>query len=173
MFLESVRDRATITYDPNIRTTLLPSREESLDRFDRFIRLADVVKMSNEDAAWLLPDVEIDEVLDHLISRGAQLGVITLGERGALLASRAHRVSIPAVVTAIVDTIGAGDSYMSTLIFMLRDNALDSLSPELLREIGVRAGRASAITVSRAGADPPSLAELDALTVDAERPMNS
>ena len=150
---------ATVTFDPNIRPALLGSHAEVLARFELLAGLATVVKLSDEDARWLYPRLTSAAVVAHLLTLGATLVAFTLGPDGSVLATLAGSVPLTATPANVVDTIGAGDSYMAALIQCLLHADL-TRSGEL-EWIGRRASAAAAITVGRFGADPPWLAELD------------
>lgn len=151
--------------DPNIRPALL-DHHEALAQYSSLVEQADVVKMSDEDAEWLYPGKDIDAVLDDLLSRGVGLAAITNGAAGSVLASTAARVRVSPVAGSVVDTIGAGDSFMSGLLYAaVRDPERGVVSTGRMTEAGLErlgrfAARCAAITVSRAGANPPSAADL-------------
>lgn len=149
-----------ITYDPNIRPSLLGSHSEALSIFEDLIHLTDVVKLSDEDAKWLYPRKDLGGIATHLLSMGAGLAVITLGPHGSLLATASNTVNVPSVNSVVVDTIGAGDSYTSALIMGLLFRRIDDLAPEDLAHLGRTASMAAAITVRRPGANPPTMQEL-------------
>ena len=151
---------ATVTYDPNIRPALLGSHAEAVSIFEDLVHLADIVKLSDEDAHWLYPGHDLDRTATRILHLGADLAVITHGSSGSLLATAATRMDIPAVDTKVVDTIGAGDSYMSALILGLLTRGTDGLAPAVLEQLGRTAAMAAAITVGRAGANPPTADEL-------------
>jgi fructokinase len=161
---------ALVTFDPNIRAALLPPHDLAVAIFESTVRLSHVVKLSDEDAAWLYPELTQDEVVETVIGLGADVVVVTAGGDGALLATRAHRVSVSAVAVDVVDTIGAGDTFMAALISQAFEvlasqgrAGLVDLDEPRLAEIGALSAQASAITVSRAGANPPTAAELTRL----------
>lgn len=165
--LRSRSGDSLITLDPNIRPALLGTPAAALERFESLMTVVDLVKLSDEDAAWLYPRVDHAEVLTRLVSLGAGLAVMTRGGEGSLLASSAALVDVPAPSTVVADTIGAGDSYMGALIHRLLTTSLGmqlrrrtELWGEELAAIGTFAAKVAAITVSRNGADPPWLAEL-------------
>ena len=117
--LDAVRDRGgapLVTFDPNIRPSMLGARDEVTRRMQELARGAHVVKLSDEDAEWLFPGVSLDEAADRLLGLGPSLVVLTRGGDGSLLASAADRVSLAAPEARVADTIGAGDSYMAALI---------------------------------------------------------
>lgn len=142
-----------VSYDPNIRAALMPA--DGRERFERIARLTTVLKLSDEDAAWLYPGV--DDVLDVLLALGPQVVAITRGSDGATVATPGHRTDIAAVEVTLKDTVGAGDSFMAAFIAeLLNDKTADAAARTAIA--------AAAITVSRVGAQPPTRAELDAAT---------
>ena len=148
-FLEGYGGR--VSYDPNIREALMPA--DALHRFERIARLTTVLKLSDEDARWLYPDA--DDVIAVLLALGPSVVALTRGAGGATIASATERVDVPAARVEVKDTIGAGDSFMAALIASLLDEKpLDAAAATAIA--------AAAITVSRAGAQPPTRAELDA-----------
>ncbi len=154
-----------ITFDPNIRPALMPSRGEARRIFEAIASIVTALKMSDEDAAWLYPDLGQDAVIDAVLSLGPKLVAVTRGGEGAVMATQDHLVEIPAPAVNVVDTVGAGDTFMAALIRSLLEAGL----PEdrgALRDFGQDAVRAAAITVSRAGADLPWATEMQSLPVD-------
>ncbi|APX31796.1 hypothetical protein BH708_02655 [Brachybacterium sp. P6-10-X1] len=155
-----------ITFDPNVRPSLTPSRAMVRSKVERIGALAHVVKMSEEDASWLYPHVSILDVAERYTRLGVDLFVMTRAERGCTVASRGRLRHLPAERTAVVDTIGAGDAFMSGLVYeLLRSEAATQLAAgevehELLDDCARTALRSAAVTVSRAGANPPSRLEL-------------
>jgi len=158
--LQHCREECTITYDPNIRPALLGSHAEAQAIFEGLIDLTDAVKLSDEDAKWLYPRKNLDEIATHLLGLGARLAVITQGSQGSLLATPGTRLAIPSVKSAVADTIGAGDSYMAALIMGLLSRTATGLAPAVLEQLGRTASMAAAITVRRPGANPPTRDEL-------------
>jgi fructokinase len=171
--VQQARPAATISYDPNVRPTLMGSPDEVRPRIEAFVALADVVKASDEDIEWLYPDRYIPDVLRHWGGLGASLTVVTRGGEGALYAL--HHVGSVATCAArsqgLVDTVGAGDSFMAGLLSGLLDadllgsvearERLASASLEQVRPAVERAVLTGGITVSRAGAYSPGRHELD------------
>lgn len=160
-----------VTFDPNIRPSLLESPELTRPVVEDLAGLAGIVKLSDEDAEWLYPELSQDEVLDRLLSAGPALVVVTRGGDGAILSTKADLVEIPGVKVDVADTIGAGDSFMSALIHHISGMLAGGASPASIREgsafdreelerLGAFAAACAAITVSRKGANPPTLADL-------------
>ncbi|MCS5718479.1 carbohydrate kinase [Herbiconiux sp. CPCC 205763] len=167
-----------ITLDPNIRPSIVPGHARVLERFGELAESAAVVKLSDEDADWLYPGADADDAADRILRLGPGLVAVTRGGEGALLATSSARLPVPGVAVTVADTIGAGDSFMSALIDRLAallDEGIPAgslregiaLEPTVLAQIGDFAVRSAAITVSRAGANPPTLAELGQRLVEA------
>jgi len=167
--LESVAGLCTITYDPNIRPQLLGSHHQAKTVFEDLIPLLNVVKLGDEDAAWLYPGLSPEETARRVRGLGADLTVVTMGSRGSLILSHAAEILVPAVQASVADTIGAGDSYMAALIVGLHTAGGHDLSPSSLERVARVASAAAAITVSRSGAHLPNAEELQALL--AARPV--
>lgn len=155
--LRVMRGHALISIDPNIRPALLPERLATRERFEQLVSVADLVKLSDEDASWLYPDASIDHVLDRLLELGVSLAAVTEGERGAVLATSGCRVAVPGVAVDVRDTIGAGDSFTAALLAGVLRIAvpLGALGSADLHRLGSYAAAAAAVTVARVGADLP------------------
>jgi len=168
--LAAAHDRSTITYDPNIRPALLGSAELMRPLVERLVRLADVVKASDEDLAWLEPGVDPAELAARWAGLGPAIVVVTRGGEGVLVATAGGvRLEVAAQAVTVADTVGAGDSFMSGLIDGLwtagllgadRRAALAAIDAPTLTPILERCARIAAITVSRPGANPPWASEL-------------
>lgn len=164
--LRRLPENTLITFDPNIRPSLAPPRETTQMRVENFASLAHIVKMSEEDAAWLYPDIGARAVAEIFTSLGVQLFVLTRAERGCIVASHNTLKHLPTKPVAVVDTIGAGDAFMSGLIYeALCSGAANQLttgtSKENLIDTCVQTAlRSAAITVARAGANPPNRHDL-------------
>ena len=151
-----------ITYDPNVRPALLGSQAEARSIFENLVPLTDVVKLSDEDAAWLYPGLDLEDAAARILALGAGMAVVTRGGEGSLLATPAVTVHIPAITSVVADTIGAGDSYMAALIYGLLARSTEGLGRDVLEILGRTASKAAAITVRRPGATPPTAGELTA-----------
>ncbi|MEV7826790.1 carbohydrate kinase family protein [Microbacterium enclense] len=167
--VERTRDTALISYDPNIRPALTGGVADARVRVEAIVALSDVVKASAEDAAWLYPGVAPVEVAREWVALGAGLAVITDGDAGSLGVTAHATVEIPAVPTLVVDTVGAGDTFMGTLLDGILNIAGDTtqlraavraLDDATLPPLLHRAAAAAAITVGREGMDPPTREDL-------------
>lgn len=173
------RAGATVSYDPNIRPSVMGAPDQVRPHVQWLIGLSDVVKASDEDLAFLSPGTPVDEVLDAWADLGAALGVVTLGAAGAawrvpatggVCRSPALAPPSPAATGPVRDTVGAGDSFMAGLISGLLDagllgsaaarRRLRSATEADLRPALERALTTSALTVRRHGAYSPTRADL-------------
>jgi fructokinase len=169
--VEERRQNATITFDPNIRPALIDDAGAARARVEQLVRLADVVKVSDEDLRWLQPGQSLADAAAAWLANGPAVVVVTLGSEGAFALTAAGRVSVLAPLVTVVDTVGAGDTFMGALIDGLieadvvgadRRAALRELPLGALERIMRRSADAAAITVSRPGADPPTREQLPA-----------
>ncbi|MFP5335125.1 MAG: carbohydrate kinase family protein [Actinomycetes bacterium] len=163
------RHHATVTYDPNLRPDLMGSPAEVRSHVEGLVAAADVVKLSEEDAAWLAPDTSPEHLIEQWLQLGPSVVVLTRGDQGALALCRAGQAHVPTPDVVVSDTVGAGDSFMSGLIDGLwsadllgggRRDALQHIEVETLTDVLRHAAAVAAVTVSRPGADPPTRAEL-------------
>ena len=173
----------TISYDPNIRPALMPDRERVLEEVERRVAVSDVVKASDADLEWLLDrpldPTDIADLLRSWCDLGPALAVCTLGPAGALaILPSGRRITARGRRVDVVDTVGAGDSFMAGLLSGLADAGLlggaDAKARLHLVEEGVeeadheqrlaaieRGIAASALTVTRPGAWAPSRVDLE------------
>ena len=161
--LEQSRD-ILISFDPNARPALMD--EAARARIERFVATAHVVKASDEDLTWLYPDSTPDESAARWIGSGPGLVVVTYGGDGcAAFTPDGAVLRHPAATVAVVDTVGAGDSFMAALLDGLVRGGWatpGTLADADIAAVIERASRAAAITCGRAGANPPTSAELAA-----------
>ncbi|GAB2842275.1 carbohydrate kinase [Actinocorallia aurea] len=153
--------RAVISYDPNCRPSLMGDPAEARLRVDECAALADIVKASAEDLAWLHPQLPAEQVAAGWLTLGPSLVVVTRGEKGATAYLADGTVPQPAVRVDVVDTVGAGDAFTSGLLAglhtrgLLTREALRTLSPSALAPALAEAAALAADTCTRPGADPP------------------
>ncbi len=144
---------ATVVYDVNARPAITGTGPDVVGRVESVAGRAHVVKASDEDLAVLYPTLGLDEAVEHLRSLGPRAVVVTRGEGGATWYAADGPTSVGVTPTTVVDTIGAGDTFSAAVI----DALWDGLDPAATL---AHAARAAAVTVSRAGADPPTRADL-------------
>jgi fructokinase len=157
--------RRIISFDPNIRAGLVDDEADYRARLNEIFRLADVIKLSGADLAWIAPDRDFAELAGEWLAAEARLVVLTRGSEGATLYWRGGSVSRPTIPVKVADTVGAGDATMGGLLAALHDRK--ALSRESLSRLGrddfaaiLDFGLAvAAITCSRVGGDTPPRAE--------------
>jgi fructokinase len=154
------KDYAPIIYDPNIRSSVISDISRYQEVVKEWVALSNVVKASEDDLAWLYPDTDPLEIARSWVSIGVQLVVVTKGENGIVGVTKNQEVSIPGIKVDVIDTVGAGDTVGAVLVEALVEFGLEKLTSELLSHTLHRAALAAAITCSRAGANPPTKAEL-------------
>lgn len=156
--LEEARTSSALrTFDPNIRPSIIGPHAESLARFESLATRVDVIKLSDVDADWLYPGLSASAQLERILGLGVRLVAMTQGSAGALITAASAQAQIPAQRIEVRDTIGAGDSFMASLVHDLQKHTttIEDLDEEALTHLGENASRRAAITVSREGADLP------------------
>ncbi|MCG6856670.1 MAG: carbohydrate kinase [Salaquimonas sp.] len=156
-----------ISLDPNIRPGFVSDEQTYRARLKRMIELADIIKVSDEDLAWLAPGRSFREIAGEWLAAGTAVCVLTCGGEGALALTRKGEIAVPAQTAKVVDTVGAGDTFNAGLLAglqragLLSRQALRNAGPQALESALKLAARVAAITVSRAGANPPWASEID------------
>ena len=162
---------ATITYDPNLRPSIMGDPHTVRPKVEALVKAADVVKVSDADLAWLHPGQQATAVAHQWVHEyECAMVIVTEGGDGSVaILADGSQVSVPAEKVVVADTVGAGDSFMGALIAALDDQGLlgaanrerlHAISPAQSAAILAYASRIAAITVSREGANPPHLDEI-------------
>lgn len=169
---EARRGRALLSLDPNARPAITPDRTGPAARVEDLVALADVVKVSDEDLAWLHPDHDPVATATRWAAAGPGLVVVTRGSAGAVaVRPGGTTLEVPGVPVTVADTVGAGDTFSGVLVDALiglgahgaqAADAVRALSDRDVLGAVTTAAIGAAINVSRPGADPPSRAELRA-----------
>lgn len=153
--------RRLVSLDPNVRPGLIPDRAAYLARFEGWVPLVDVVKLSAEDLAWLYPDRTEESVVEGWMASGVSLVMVSRGAEGAWAATAAGSARVAAPEVVVVDTVGAGDAFTSgALCHLYEKGALDRdavrrLDGSALADLLDAASLVAADTCTRAGAEPP------------------
>ncbi|WP_104140312.1 carbohydrate kinase [Arthrobacter sp. ZGTC131] len=179
--VEHARPSATISFDPNCRPSIITDADYARRQAEKFVTLSDIVKASDEDLAWLYPGVDVLESARRWLSLGGAGGpamvVVTRGASGPWGITAAGEAEFAAPRVDVADTVGAGDSFMAALLSGVVDRGLAGAQNRAdLRDLPVdglaallaHASRAAAVTVSRAGANPPTRAELNRVEAAAD-----
>lgn len=145
-----------LVFDPNVRPSVLGDVNKYRSSVERWIEISNVVKMSKEDFDWLYPSLSSPS---ELLGHGPSLVVVTDGSNGMEGFYHHGSIFIPSIEVDVVDTVGAGDTVGAILVEAIFYAGLDA-SVLNLESVLSRAAKAAAITCSRAGAQPPTIAEL-------------
>lgn len=158
--LDAYRVSATVTFDPNVRPSLIVDRDQARERIDKVIERADVIKVSDEDLRWLVPDRAPQDTARSWLACGPAIVALTMGDRGSVAFCAAGEAVMAAKPVEVVDTVGAGDAFMVGLLDTLWGlGLLGGGQRSALRQIGLDAltsaldvaAAASALAVGRAG----------------------
>ena len=159
-------EKRVICLDPNIRANVIKDRREYLERINRLIAMCDILKISDEDVTWITGKTDLAVAARKWLNAGAKVVVVTRGENGVEVFTKGLSFKQPSISVKVVDTVGAGDTFTAGFLASLQKAgklnkaAVSYLDEASLRNAVTYAARAAAITVSRAGANPPWLHEL-------------
>ncbi|WP_105370513.1 carbohydrate kinase family protein [Neorhizobium huautlense] len=163
-----VREHAkrVISLDPNIRPGFIKDKASHMARIRRMAAMSDIVKFSDEDLVWFGLEGDEETLARHWLHHGAKLVVVTRGAQGAAGYTANHKVTVPSEKVTVVDTVGAGDTFDAGILASLKmQNLLTkeqvaNLSQDQIAKALALGAKAAAITVSRAGANPPFAHEM-------------
>lgn len=166
-FLKKNHTGLVLSFDPNIRPSLVENRADYLKKFRELCTISTLIKLSDEDLEWIYPDIASDEAVKALLKSGISLIALTTGKTGAWLINKNNRVLSPIYNLPVSDTIGAGDTFHGALLSYLHDKnwltgeILAGLTKEELLDMGNFANKAAGINCSRSGANPPTVVEME------------
>jgi len=155
------REACVISLDPNIRPGFIKNKQSHHDRIMRMAAQSDIIKFSDEDLEWFGMSGDHDALAAQWLNIGPKLVVITKGADGAVGYTRNMKVDVPSERVDVVDTIGAGDTFDAGVLASLRRDGLltkyhvANLDQKAIRNALAFAAKVAAVTVSRAGANPP------------------
>jgi fructokinase len=150
-----------ISLDPNIRPGFIKNKQSHHDRIMRMAAQSDIIKFSDEDLEWFGMSGDHDALAAQWLNIGPKLVVITKGADGAVGYTRNMKVDVPSERVTVVDTIGAGDTFDAGVLASLKRDGLltkyqvANLDQKAVRNALAMAAKVAAVTVSRAGANPP------------------
>ncbi|MDX8491552.1 carbohydrate kinase [Mesorhizobium sp. VK22B] len=160
-FMRREHKSRVMMLDPNIRPNFIPDKAKHLRRIREMMAMADIVKLSDEDLNWFDEAGSHEDVVRNWLDRGPKLIVVTHGSAGAVGYSREHKVTVVPQKVKVVDTVGAGDTFNAGILASLHEQglltkaAIGGLSEDAIRKALELGAKAAAVTVSRAGANPP------------------
>ena len=154
------RQRATISYDVNIRASVLPERDRARTLIEARIAQVDIVKASLDDLAWLHPGEPAEALAQRWHALGARLVLVTRGPDGAVCYGPEGALAATAPPVVVVDTVGAGDTFIGGFLAVLAARGRLGLGFADASEDDLQASLAFACAVAadsctRPGCDPP------------------
>ena len=155
-----------ISLDPNVRPFLIHDKAAYIKKLEGWLKCADMVKVSEADLKWLYPEQNLGDIAQSWKTHGAALLVVTMGGDGAFALHKGQVVQVKSPKITVVDTVGAGDTFMAGLLTWLHfygfgtRKGLEALTAEQISQLLSFAAKVAAINCTRAGADPPWKEEL-------------
>lgn len=156
-----VAELAPIIFDPNVRPAVISDRDKYRAEVERWIGISAVVKVSEDDIAWLYPGQNELEIAKNWVSDEVSVVVITKGAEGLVGVTKSGVYTVPGFKIEVVDTIGAGDTVGAVISEAVATIGLEELDGAALLVTLEKAARAAAYTCSKKGAQPPTLKELN------------
>ena len=157
---KKISERVPIVFDPNVRPAVLSNSAEYRRVVEKWIGISNVVKVSEDDIAWLYPAKSEEDVAREWLALGAELVVVTRGADGMVGITKSDVISVPGVAVSVIDTVGAGDTVGAIIVEGVVKYGVSGLTGERLKSVLQRAAKAASITVARQGAQPPFSHEL-------------
>ena len=155
-----VAEFAPIVFDPNIRPAVLADRDLYEAAVEKWAAISSVIKVSDDDLAWLYPGQNYADVAARWINDGAALVVVTRGAEGIIGFTSEGPVEVEGAKITVADTVGAGDTVGAIIVEAMIEKGILALNGDVLRATLHRAAVAAGITCSRKGAQPPYKYEL-------------
>ncbi len=155
-----VAEFAPIVFDPNIRPSVMGDRDLYEAAVEKWAALSSVIKVSDDDMAWLYPGQKYEDVAQRWINDGAALVVVTRGSQGIIGITADGAVEVDGAKITVADTVGAGDTVGAIIVEAMVEKGILALTGDVLKATLHRAAVAAGITCSRKGAQPPYKHEL-------------
>jgi fructokinase len=155
-----VAEFAPIVFDPNIRPSVMGDRDLYEAAVEKWVALSSVIKVSDDDMAWLYPGQKYEDVAQRWINDGAALVVVTRGSQGIIGITADGSVEVDGAKITVADTVGAGDTVGAIIVEAMIEKGILALTGDVLKAVLHRAAVAAGITCSRKGAQPPYKHEL-------------
>ncbi len=155
-----VGEFAPIVFDPNIRPSVMADKVKYAAAVEKWVSISSVVKVSDDDIAWLFPNDSLDAVAHRWIDAGVSCVVITRGEKGLIGFTAGGMEEVDGARVDVVDTVGAGDTVGAIVVEGIIKHSVHGLQGQVLNALLHKAAIAAGITCSCAGAQPPRAHEL-------------
>ena len=155
-----VAEFAPIVFDPNIRPSVMGDHDLYEAAVEKWAALSSVIKVSDDDMAWLYPGQKYEDVAQRWLNDGAALVVVTRGSNGIIGFTQEGAVEVDGAKITVSDTVGAGDTVGAIIVEAMVEKGILALTGDVLKATLHRAAVAAGITCSRKGAQPPYKHEL-------------
>ena len=155
-----VAEFAPIVFDPNIRPSVMGDHDLYEAAVEKWAALSSVIKVSDDDMAWLYPGQKYEDVAQRWLNDGAALVVLTRGSNGIIGFTADGSVEVDGAKITVADTVGAGDTVGAIIVEAMVEKGILALTGDVLKATLHRAAVAAGITCSRKGAQPPYKHEL-------------
>ena len=155
-----VAEFAPIVFDPNIRPSVMGDHDLYEAAVEKWAALSSVIKVSDDDMAWLYPGQKYEDVAQRWLNDGAALVVVTRGSNGIVGFTADGAVEVDGAKITVADTVGAGDTVGAIIVEAMIEKGILALTGDVLKATLHRAAVAAGITCSRKGAQPPYKHEL-------------
>jgi fructokinase len=155
-----VAEFAPIVFDPNIRPSVMGDHDLYEAAVEKWAALSSVIKVSDDDMAWLYPGQKYEDVAQRWLNDGAALVVVTRGSNGIVGFTADGSVEVDGAKITVADTVGAGDTVGAIIVEAMIEKGILALTGDVLKATLHRAAVAAGITCSRKGAQPPYKHEL-------------
>ena len=166
--IKNLKKTCLISIDPNIRSSLIENKNNYLKRFKQFLKLADIIKLSDEDFNYLSNNNNPDKVIPNWIQKNnISFVILTLGEKGSILYTKKLRIFIKSYKVKVADTVGAGDIFQAAVINYLyksknlSNDKLLNLKKSDWEKCLKFASKAAAINCTKEGCYPPTEREIN------------
>ena len=155
-----VAEFAPIVFDPNIRPSVMGDHDLYEAAVEKWAALSSVIKVSDDDMAWLYPGQKYEDVAQRWLNDGAAIVVVTRGSNGIIGFTADGAVEVDGAKITVADTVGAGDTVGAIIVEAMIEKGILALTGDVLKATLHRAAVAAGITCSRKGAQPPYKHEL-------------
>ena len=155
-----VAEFAPVVFDPNIRPSVMGDHDLYEAAVEKWAALSSVIKVSDDDMAWLYPGQKYEDVAQRWLNDGAALVVVTRGSNGIIGFTQEGAVEVDGAKITVADTVGAGDTVGAIIVEAMVEKGIMALTGDVLKATLHRAAVAAGITCSRKGAQPPYKHEL-------------
>ena len=160
---EQASSRMVVSLDPNCRPSLIPDEEAYSRRIARISTASHIIRLSDEDLAFLHPSASEEDVVDGLLDGLTRLVIVSRGAEGASAWWAGGRVDVAAHETNVQDSIGAGDTFHAGVLAalsragQLEAKALDRLDRASVEDVLAFGTAAASLNCMESGCDPPIL----------------